>query len=121
MTMHTDQLARYRDELVKLQSRIMAKARQTQQRMGNEASTPDELSHVPTHPADRDTEGLESDMELEANYEHILEAIEGAFTRIDEGTYGRCLDCGTAIPSSRLDVLPFALRCVACEAKQEQG
>lgn len=119
--MHNDQLTHYREELVKLQSRVMAKSQRTQQRMGNEAATPDELSHVPTHPADRDTETLESDMELEANYEHMLEAIEQAFARIDEGTYGRCMDCGTDISPSRLDVLPFALRCVECESKQEQG
>ncbi len=119
--MYPDQLARYREKLVKVQSLIMAKARQTIERIENVAATADELSHVPTHPADRDTEGLDSDIEVEANYEQSLEAIEGALARIEEGTYGRCVDCGNDIPTSRLDVLPFALRCVECEAEQEQG
>ena len=118
--MHRDQLAHYREELVKLQSRVMADARRTVERLGHEGASPDELSHVPTHPADQDTAGLASDMELEANYARILEAIDDAFARIDEGTYGRCLDCGTPISPSRLEVLPFALRCVECEAKQER-
>ncbi len=119
--MREDQLAHYREKLVKLQSRVMAKAREAEERMADQPAMRDEISHVPTHPADRDTEGLASDMEVEANYEQTLEAIEAALARTDEGTYGRCADCGAGISTSRLDVLPFTLRCVACEEKQEQG
>ncbi len=118
--MHSDRLAHYRNELVRLQSRVMAEARRSVERLGHEATSPDELSHVPTHPADQDTASLASELELETNYERILEAIQAAFSRIDEGTYGRCADCGNPISSSRLDVLPFAVRCVECQAKHEQ-
>jgi len=118
--MRDDQLTRYREKLVHLQAQVMAQTRETVDRMAEEAATPDELSHVPTHPADRDTEGLDSEMTVEANYEQILEDIESAFERIEQGTYGRCVDCGAQIPATRLDVLPFASRCVECQARHEQ-
>jgi DnaK suppressor protein len=48
-----------------------------------------------------------------------LEDIEAAIARIDNGTYGLCLDCEKPIPKKRLEVLPFARRCLACEGMRE--
>jgi RNA polymerase-binding protein DksA len=87
----------------------------------DKAAAADELSHIPSHPADRDSEGLERELVIESNREQMLEEIDAALTRMDEGRYGRCEDCGGEIPQPRLEVLPFALRCVDCEAKREEG
>ncbi|MBO3084958.1 TraR/DksA family transcriptional regulator [Cellulomonas fengjieae] len=43
-----------------------------------------------------------------------LESIEDALTRIDDGTYGICAQCGDPIPAGRLEVRPTATTCVAC-------
>ena len=43
--------------------------------------------------------------------------VLAAIARIDENTYGRCIDCGADIPEGRLDARPDAARCVACQAK----
>lgn len=43
-----------------------------------------------------------------------LDALRGAFERVDAGTYGVCLACGTAIPPERLEVVPAAVHCVPC-------
>jgi len=43
--------------------------------------------------------------------------VEAALTRIDENTYGSCVDCGLQIPEGRLDARPDAARCVGCQAK----
>lgn len=48
-----------------------------------------------------------------------LTHMEVAERRLAEGTYGICEDCGVQIPEARLEVLPFALRCVACQDKLE--
>ena len=118
--MREDQLAHYRERLVKLQSRLMSEAREAVDRITDEAAPPAELSHLPTHAADHDTEGFDRYVAVEASCEQILEAIEAALARMDEGTYGNCADCGADISASRLDALPFALRCVGCEQKWEQ-
>jgi len=43
--------------------------------------------------------------------------VLAALARIDENTYGRCVDCGHEIPEGRLEARPDAARCVACQAK----
>ncbi|MEX2302046.1 MAG: TraR/DksA family transcriptional regulator [Bryobacterales bacterium] len=44
-----------------------------------------------------------------------LKLIEAALARIDSKEYGVCMDCGNAIPAARLDAIPWAVRCVACQ------
>ena len=54
-----------------------------------------------------------------AAHEQMLEQlaeVERALAKLDEGTYGVCDGCGTAIPEGRLEVHPSATRCVACAA-----
>jgi DnaK suppressor protein len=48
-----------------------------------------------------------------------LRVIEEALRKIDAGTYGICDDCEGEIPSGRLNVMPFALRCVDCQERHE--
>ena len=48
-----------------------------------------------------------------------LRDIRAALTRMDEGTYGICADCGTDIPLARLKVQPAALRCITCQERYE--
>jgi DnaK suppressor protein len=43
--------------------------------------------------------------------------VLAALTRIEENSYGRCVDCGGDIPEGRLDARPDAARCVGCQAK----
>jgi len=41
-------------------------------------------------------------------------SIVAAIARIDEGTYGRCVECDAPIEPARLAILPEADRCVDC-------
>ena len=43
--------------------------------------------------------------------------VLAALVRIDQNSYGRCIDCGNEIPEGRLDARPDAARCVGCQAK----
>ena len=47
------------------------------------------------------------------------EALE-ALARMDQGTYGRCVDCGEQIPEVRLQFRPEAARCVADQERFEE-
>ena len=40
--------------------------------------------------------------------------VEQALTRLDNGTYGYCVNCGAGIPLERLQALPATTTCVAC-------
>src|SRR5215468_11159549 len=49
----------------------------------------------------------------------ILQAIEGALRRMEEGTYGICRDCGEPIAEARLTAIPWTGSCIACKEKQK--
>ncbi|MCA2229127.1 TraR/DksA family transcriptional regulator [Nonomuraea aurantiaca] len=47
-------------------------------------------------------------------------AVIEALKRVDEGTYGSCVDCGRPVPEGRLEARPEAARCVECQGRQER-
>jgi len=49
----------------------------------------------------------------------MLRNIDAALRRIDDGTYGLCIDCGEPIDPRRLEFDPTVLRCVDCASKFE--
>lgn len=50
-----------------------------------------------------------------------LAEVQLARGRIGAGTYGLCVDCGTAILIERLLAQPAALRCMACQTVYERS
>lgn len=48
-----------------------------------------------------------------------LVRIDHALTRMDEGSYGECGECGCAIPFERLQIEPQTQHCVACKSRWE--
>jgi DnaK suppressor protein len=50
----------------------------------------------------------------------VLEKIDRALAKLDEGSYGICEDCGEEINENRLKVVPFAIYCIECKSKREQ-
>lgn len=65
--------------------------------------------------AERDVEVV-----LDQATEATLVAIEEALARLDDGTFGRCIDCGDLIPIERLRALPYAPRCLPCQGRAER-
>lgn len=45
--------------------------------------------------------------------------VMAALMRIENGTFGQCVDCGIQIPMARLQATPAAARCIACQEKVE--
>jgi len=48
-----------------------------------------------------------------------LNKINDALTRLEQGSYGNCFECGDEIAEKRLRALPFAVRCKDCEEARE--
>lgn len=48
-----------------------------------------------------------------------LRQVDGALERIEQGSYGVCIDCGTEIPLERLRAQPWAATCAACAEERE--
>ncbi len=75
------------------------------------------------HLADTATETVEREIgnTLEEHDERLLVTIDGALKRIDDGTYGKCVNCGAPIPEERLEAMPWATLCIDCKRKEERG
>lgn len=50
---------------------------------------------------------------------HELDQLAAARRRLDDHSYGLCLDCGDAIDLRRLEALPATPYCTACQAVHE--
>lgn len=46
--------------------------------------------------------------------EEQVTQIDAALARLEEGTYGRCLECGRPIASGRLEARPSTRVCIDC-------
>jgi RNA polymerase-binding protein DksA len=82
---------------------------------GEETAYDNHLADTATETYDR-----ELDYTLEENSEHLLTEIDAALRRIENGTYGKCTNCGKQIPEERLEALPWATLCIDCQRDQER-
>ena len=49
----------------------------------------------------------------------LLRAIEEAIHRIEQGTYGICMECESEIAPARLEAVPWTRVCIDCKVKQQ--
>ena len=70
-------------------------------------------------------ESAEADIQEELEFSLVqmksetLNKINDALTRLEQGSYGNCYECGDEIAEKRLRALPFAVRCKECEEARE--
>jgi DnaK suppressor protein len=60
----------------------------------------------------------ERDLSLVDNVKDLIQKVEHALARIDDGSYGRCEACGKPIEAERLDALPYTTLCLADARRQ---
>jgi DnaK suppressor protein len=81
-----------------------------------------EASEGPQDFEDTAVDFLETQQEqaVLVNQQALLTEVESALERIEQGTYGKCVNCGQPIPEKRLEAIPWAARDVKCEEQLEQ-
>jgi RNA polymerase-binding protein DksA len=91
----------------------------------NPGSIQDETqdSTADNHPGDMATVTFDRELDytLEANEGRLLQAIDAALTRMDDGSYGACVSCGQPIGAERLEALAWTTQCIDCKRKEERG
>jgi RNA polymerase-binding transcription factor DksA len=61
----------------------------------------------------------ENNLAQVANLRDLLDLVNGALARLDDGSYGKCLACGKPIDERRLEALPYAQYCLEDQQKHE--
>ena len=51
----------------------------------------------------------------------VLQQIHQALARIEDRTYGHCVNCENAIQPKRLEAVPWTSHCIECQALLEKG
>jgi len=51
----------------------------------------------------------------------LLQMVEGALSRLREGSFGQCISCGKDINPKRLEAVPWTRHCIECQERLEQG
>jgi len=70
--------------------------------------------------AGTDNNERETSLRLAGSESEMLQGVSEALLRIEDGSYGQCIDCEQDIPVKRLEVFPAAKRCVECKSKFER-
>src|SRR5271169_6008886 len=123
--MKKEELVSFRELLESLRSRLRGDLDQMTDealRRDNNGGTGN-LSNVPLHMADLGTDNYDQEFTLGLieNEQGTLELVVEALTRMDNGTYGQCVECDEAISKPRLQALPYARHCIGCARKLEGG
>ena len=82
-----------------------------------------DLSSMPIHMADLGTDNYEQEFALGLmdSERKLLQEIDDAMQRIEQGTYGTCEATGKPIAKARLEAKPWARYCVEYARMLEQG
>jgi len=94
--------------------------RETSERIAELAKTPElgAAQGFGKRIGDGTTEAISrlTDIGVGRSLETGLERVERALTKLDEGSYGTCDECGGPIPEKRLEAMPESTLCVQCAA-----
>jgi RNA polymerase-binding protein DksA len=82
-----------------------------------------DLSAYSTHSADMGTDAMEreKDMMLASRESRTILLIREALRKIDSVGYGDCEECSKPIGPKRLELIPYAQFCTACQVKAERN
>ncbi len=88
-----------------------------------EARMPDETRGYSQHQADEGSDDFDRSMNLQMTAKEfdMLNQVERALHKIEEGTYGVCDLSGEDIPLPRLEAVPYATMTVKAQERLEKG
>lgn len=118
--MDGNKLEHFRQLLIKEKNEILNTIKQMNENEGiggiGERDYYHELSLIDNHPADIASEVYETEKNyaLKENEEHILNQIEDALKKMQDGSYGICNHCHKPIEEDRLEALPYTALCAKC-------
>ncbi|NLN47705.1 MAG: conjugal transfer protein TraR [Clostridiales bacterium] len=82
-----------------------------------------ELSSYDNHPGELGSATFEAEKNISfrKNYKTIINMVNDAIRKIDEGKYGECEECGKSIDFERLRLIPYTKYCQDCEKIHDEA
>lgn len=82
-----------------------------------------DLSGYSFHMADMASDSYDRELSLNIASEEqlVVYEIDEALKRIEDGKFGKCVECEKKVPLKRLNVIPYAKYCIQCQSKEEKN
>jgi RNA polymerase-binding transcription factor DksA len=117
-------IEKFRKILIELRLRISGELNHLESDTLNKShrDSSGDLSGYSFHQADVATDNfdLETTLGLASNEQNILNLVDDAIHKLDDGSYGICDICKKKIPVKRLLVMPYAPNCIQCQEQEEK-
>jgi DnaK suppressor protein len=117
VTLNPQSARRYEERLLE-QKRLLEQAMLTAVEQGRETAT-DDTQDV----ADQAVLSYQKELLFSqgTSGNQQLRLVRQALNRVQEGSFGECVQCGTEIGPKRLEALPWTPYCIDCQEKIENG
>lgn len=124
MKMRKKELGKFKKLLLKIREKMSGELKHitTDTLNKSQRDAAGDLSGYTYHMADVATDNYDREfsLNLASNEQDLLFEIDEALKRIEDKSYGNCLDCGKRISKSRLTAVPYARLCISCQTKEEK-
>lgn len=108
-------LLQFKEQLEAMKAEINTDVEQTLTEMTSQTGNIPDPNDRATMESDRSFE-----LRIRGRERKLMDKVDEALIRIDEGTYGICAGCGEDIAVKRLQARPVAKYCIDCKTRQEQ-
>lgn len=114
-------LEQYKKMLFKIKEELVHDINNMSKNPGSQESESADVSGHVLHMADVATDmyDREFNLGLASNEREVLYKIDQALKRIEEQSFGACIECEKPIPLMRLNAIPYTDTCLKCQEKIE--
>ena len=108
----------------KFKQRLLDKERELQTdiaRLKGEARAAGEVGVGDPTDAATISEGASESLQEESLASRTLVEVQDALRRIEDGTYGKCIECGRDIEPARLEAIPWARYCLKDQERHDRA
>lgn len=111
----------YKKMLVKLKDEFVRDINNMSQSPASPNNDSGDVSGHVLHMADVATDmyDREFNLGLASNEREVIHKIDQALKRIEDKSFGACIECDKPIPFVRLNAIPYADTCLKCQEKLE--
>lgn len=119
MALTKKDIEKYKKKLLELKVQLTRSIQWVKEEVKEQA----EVKGYSQHQADEGTDdfGRTVSLELSNKESSVVQQIDRALEKIEEGSYGICDISGMEIPKKRLDAIPYAVMTVEAQERLEKG
>ena len=121
--MTKQEILKYKKLLLKLREDVTGEISNiAKDNLKSQKESSGDLSGYSFHMADMASDSYDRELSLNiaSEEQQVVYEIDEALKRIEDGKFGKCIECEKKVPLKRLNVIPYAKYCIQCQSKEEK-